>query len=120
LQITCFSSTLADYFFVSILELPCLIHSLLPFSLPSWNAFRIHPRITVSHPFWITLFSSIQDCPVSSIDPWGGGLVGLPLMTVSWKSSGHMVVTVWKWIFCREVVFVREWKSRYNLVEIRL
>lgn len=103
-----------EFFFSSILELPCL------------------------HPFWITLVSCIQDCPVSSIHPsihpddlfkihpWGGGTCRSAVddcvleiertYVVTWWPMGH---EVWKWIFCSQVVFVRGWKSGYNLVEIR-
>jgi hypothetical protein len=116
------SSINPDHPFLMHPGLPCLIH-------PSWPPFSHASRIALSHPSILTtLFSCIQDCPVSSIDPddlfkihpWGG-LVGQPLMTVYWKSSGHMLSQYESEYFAVQVVFVREWKSRYNLVvEIRL
>jgi hypothetical protein len=111
-QITCFSSIMS-YVFSSILELPCLIHPVLPF-FAILRCFSNPSLITLSHP------SIHPDDLLNKIHPWGG-LVGRQLMTVSLKSSGLYVVTVWKRIFCSQVVVVvREWKFGCNLVVITI
>ncbi len=137
--------SLEEQLFSSIFEFHFFIHSRWPASHPSWRITFSHPSwatfphpsgIIFSHPSWNCLVSSILDHPCLmhpglpclihpsihpfwrpfKIHPWGGGLVGRPLMTVSWKSSGHMVSPCGPWPRSMKVVFVRGWKSGYNLV----
>lgn len=104
-----------------------LIHLEFFFLIHHEPRFLIHPGIALSHPFWITLVSCIQDCPVSSIHPddlfkihpWGWELVGRPLMTVSWKLSGHMLSPYGPWPQSMKVSILQS-SSLCPRVEIRL
>jgi hypothetical protein len=65
------------------------------------------------------IHQSIHPDDLFKIHPWGWELVGRPLMTVSWKLSGHMLSPYGPWPQSMKVSILQS-SSLCPRVEIRL